>query len=198
MTLRIQCDCGALKGELRRTGGVNRCVCYCSDCQAFAHFLKRDGDVLDDMGGTDIVQTSPDNVVFSEGVEHLACMRLTAKGLLRWYAGCCHTPIGNTHASFKIPMVGLIHNCLSHDRASLDDAVGPIRMRVFTQHAKGEPKPKARGVPAGMLRLAGMMLRARLNGGYRRSPVFVSETGAPIVSPKVLSREELVRVKSGA
>ena len=34
---------------------VNRVVCYCDDCQAFLHYLKR-ADLLDAHGGTDIVQ----------------------------------------------------------------------------------------------------------------------------------------------
>jgi Family of unknown function (DUF6151) len=96
MTHSISCHCGKLKGTLNRNQEVNRCVCYCADCQAFARFLKREHDILDEMGGTSIIQTIPANVTFTEGTEHLTCMRLTTNGLLRWYAACCNTPIGNT------------------------------------------------------------------------------------------------------
>ncbi|MGF1603380.1 MAG: DUF6151 family protein [Thermosynechococcaceae cyanobacterium] len=60
----IQCNCGKLKGALNRTDVVNRGVCYCSDCQAFARFLKRENEILDESGGTSIIQTIPSNITF--------------------------------------------------------------------------------------------------------------------------------------
>jgi hypothetical protein len=92
----LQCRCGTLKGHVSRSHVANRCVCYCRDCQAFAHFLGRADEILDASGGTDVIQTRAANVVFTEGKEALACMRLTPNGLLRWYSTCCNTPIGNT------------------------------------------------------------------------------------------------------
>jgi hypothetical protein len=46
----IRCSCGVLKGTVSKTDVVNRCVCYCTDCQAFAHFLKRNTEILDGLG----------------------------------------------------------------------------------------------------------------------------------------------------
>jgi hypothetical protein len=69
-------------------------------------------------------------------------------------------------------------------------------MHVYTKHAKAEGKVKSVGVAAAILRLTGMMLRARFDGSYKTTPFFVPETGAPIVSPKVLSVQELKEVKS--
>jgi hypothetical protein len=43
-------------------------VCYCADCQAFARFLKRENEILDERGGTSIIQTIPANVTFAEGI----------------------------------------------------------------------------------------------------------------------------------
>jgi Family of unknown function (DUF6151) len=83
MTHSIRCSCGKLKGTLNRNSDVNRCVCYCADCQAFARFLKRENEILDEKGGTSIIQTIPANVTFTEGIENLTCMRLTANGLLQ-------------------------------------------------------------------------------------------------------------------
>ena len=68
----LQCRCGALKGHVSRTQAVNRCVCYCRDCQAFAHFLGRPADILDESGGTDVIQTRAANVAFTQGKETLA------------------------------------------------------------------------------------------------------------------------------
>jgi hypothetical protein len=87
----LQCRCGTLKGYVVHSAGVNRCVCYCSDCQAFAHFLGQPSEILDAQGGTDVIQTRPANVTFTQGQSALACMRLTERGLLRWYAACCNT-----------------------------------------------------------------------------------------------------------
>jgi hypothetical protein len=184
----LRCSCGKLKGTLQRTREINRCICYCADCQAFAHFLKREHDILDEFGGTSIIQTIPKHVKFLEGTENLACIRLTENGLLRWYAACCNTPIGNTSPNFKLPFIGLIHNCLSVEPASLDETFGSIRMHVSTQDAIGEHKPKSMGFLAGTLRVMSIVVRSRLDGSYRQTPFFVPETGLPIVPPQVLNR----------
>ncbi len=123
----LQCRCGSLKGHVIDPKRVNRCVCYCRDCQAFAHFLGRPDEILDAKGGSEIIQTIPANVIFTQGQETLACVRLTQNGLLRWYASCCNTPIGNNVANFKVSFIGLVHNCVQGAETSLDDTFGPIR-----------------------------------------------------------------------
>ncbi|MFD2190830.1 DUF6151 family protein [Pistricoccus aurantiacus] len=194
MSHSIRCHCGKLQGRLTPPSLVNRCVCYCTDCQAFAHFLKREKEILDAAGGSDVVQLLPKHVAFTQGLDQLACMRLTPKGLLRWYAACCNTAIGNTPANFKLSFVGLVADCLGSEQGSLDEAFGPVRMRVFTRHAKGELKPKTTGLPGGAWRAGRMFLTARLNGDYRKTPFF-TESGAPIVTPRVLDEQELRDLK---
>src|ERR1700730_9313253 len=142
----LQCRCGTLKGYVVHSAGVNRCVCYCSDCQAFAHFLGRPGEILDAQGGTDVVQTRPANVIFTQGQEALACMRLTPKGLLRWYAACCNTPIGNTLATPKLSFIGLAHTCLETPDNPIYQSFGPVRTWVNGASARGDPKPKDAGL----------------------------------------------------
>ena len=86
----LRCQCGAVRGLANTVApdtGMH-VVCMCDDCQAFAHFLERD-DVLDASGGTAIFQLRPAQLEITAGREHLRCMRLSEKGLLRWYAGCC-------------------------------------------------------------------------------------------------------------
>jgi hypothetical protein len=78
MSHSIRCHCGKVKGTLNHNQEFNRCVCYCADCQAFARFLKREPEILDEMGGTRIIQTIPANIRFTKGIENLACMRLTS------------------------------------------------------------------------------------------------------------------------
>src|SRR5216683_8060072 len=141
----LQCRCGTLKGYVAHSTRVNRCVCYCRDCQAFAHFLGRPSEILDAQGGTDVIQTRPANVTFAQGQDAFACMRLTERGLLRWYAACCNTPVGNTLSNFRVSFVGLVHSCLEGTGGSLDDSLGPVRARVNTKSAKGEVRTGSGG-----------------------------------------------------
>jgi hypothetical protein len=186
----LECRCGTLKGCIDTAKPVNRAVCYCRDCQAFAHFLGKPSEILDSNGGTDVVQTLPAKVTFTQGQDELACMRLSERGLVRWYAKCCNTPIGNTAADFRLSFIGLIHNCLEAPSASLDDSFGPVRMWSFTKNAKNKINGSPFGMVPGILRILAMILRARLNGAYRRTPFFLIATGAPIVTPKVLTMSE--------
>jgi Family of unknown function (DUF6151) len=186
----LQCSCGTLKGYVDTAKPVNRAVCYCKDCQAFAHFLGRASEILDSNGGTDVVQTLPAKVSFTQGREALACMRLSEKGLVRWYAKCCNTPIGNTAANFRLSFIGLIHNCLEAPSASLDDSFGLVRMLSFTKNAKTKINGSPFGMVPGILKILAMVLRARLNGAYKRTPFFLIDSGAPIVTPKILTMSE--------
>lgn len=190
----LRCRCGTLKGYVSHPEKVNRGVCYCKDCQAFAHFLGTTGDILDEMGGTDVMATLPKYVTFTQGVEALACMSLTESGLLRWYASCCNTPIGNTPRDFKISHVGLVHTCLADPPRTLEASFGPVRMRVNTKHAKGKPKPMPISTIASVLRFASSLIRARLDGTYKSTPFFATDRGIPIVPPKVLTSSERERV----
>ena len=195
MSHPIQCKCGRLRGSVANVKAVNRVKCYCPDCQAFAHFLGKGSETLDPYGGTNIVQMLPKNMVFTQGTEVLACMRLTEAGLLRWYTTCCNTPIGNTLPSSKMSFIGLIHNCLdaSPERfssESLDNSFGTACIPVHTQYAKGELQPKPLGFVVTILRNITRMLRARIDGSYKQTPFFSTDTDTPIVTPKILSRQE--------
>jgi hypothetical protein len=185
----LQCRCGTLKGYVDTSKPVNRAVCYCKDCQAFAHYLGRPIEILDTNGGTDVIQTIPAKVTFTQGRETLACMRLREKGLVRWYAKCCNTPIGNTTANYRVSFVGLIHNCLEAPPA-LDESFGPVRMWSFTKNAKTKVKGSPFGMVPGIFRILAMVLRARLNGTYKRTPFFSANSDVPIVTPRILTDSE--------
>jgi len=194
----LQCQCGALRGHVSHTESVCRGVCYCKDCQAYAHFLGKADEVLDEMGGSDVVATLPRHVTFTQGVEKLTCMSLSDKGMLRWYASCCNTPIGNTSRDFKVSHVGLLHNCLRDSSTSLDSAFGPVRMRVGMKSAKGTPKAMTLSTTVAILQFMARLLRARLDGSYTKTPFFDPETGTPRVSPKVLTPDERARLMTAA
>ena len=196
MSHPVQCRCGTLKGFVTHPERVNRVVCYCRDCRAFAHFLGRADDILDAGGGTEVIQTIPANVTFIAGTEVLACMRLSEKGLLRWYTKCCNTPIGNTVANYRVSFIGLVHSCLDSTGESLDASFGPVRMWSFTKSSKVPVNAPRFSLVAGMARFAGMLIRARIDGSYKRTPFFAVSTGAPIVPPQVLSSGERERLRN--
>jgi len=183
----LRCQCGTLQGHVSHTESVCRGVCYCKDCQAYAHFLGKADEILDEMGGSDVVATLPQHVTFTQGLESLTCMSLSEKGMLRWYASCCNTPIGNTSRDFKVSHVGLLHNCLQDASTSLDSAFGPVSMRVGMKSAKGKPEAMGASTTISILRFMARLIRARLDGSYKRTPFFDPETGVPRVSPKVLA-----------
>jgi hypothetical protein len=189
----LQCRCGTLKGHVSPPDMANRGVCYCKDCQAFAHFLERP-DVLNEQGGTEIVATLPRHVHFTQGLEALACMSLSEQGLLRWYASCCNTPIANTPRDFKTPYVGLLHSCLSMRAPSLQDSFGPVRMVLQTKSAKGQVKSTPVSNFVTLLRIMTSVIATRMSGGYKRNPFFVEGSGTPIRQPRVLTRAERTRV----
>jgi hypothetical protein len=152
--------------------------------------------MLDPMGGTEIVAVRPRQVSFKSGMEHLACMSLSGKGMLRWYAGCCRTPIGNTPRDFRMSHLGVVHTCLESAGADLGD-FGPVRMRLNRRSARGEPPsaPTATFASA-ILHYLGALAWSRVSGAYRVNPFFDAQTGAPRVDPKVLTdaeREEIMR-----
>ena len=116
LDLPLRCQCGHVRGiasDVSPSSGF-RFVCYCEDCQAFARFLER-LDVLDPAGGTDIFQMPPARVKLSAGTDAVRCLRLSDKGVLRWYADCCRTPIGNTAASPRFPVIAVIHSFMVHE-----------------------------------------------------------------------------------
>jgi hypothetical protein len=195
MTHPLRCRCGTVQGAVAEPELANHAICYCKDCQAFAHFLGRPGEILDERGGSTIFQTLPKYVTITQGADALACMRLTNKGLMRWYARCCNTPIGNTAATAKLSFVGLVHSCLEGSKTSLQQSFGPVRAVVNTHSAKGNPKPKSTGLAATLGSLIPAMIRARIDGSYKRTPFFDKDTGAAVVTPQILSAGELSRVR---
>ncbi len=127
-------------------------------------------------------------------------MRLKPKGIVRWYSSCCRTPIGNTLATPKLPFVGLVHRCIRTDSDDARErALGPVRGGVHGRFAKGDRTAVDAHDKAPLsllLRFMGLMLGARLRGEHRKNPLFDPGTGALVVAPKVLTREELEDVST--
>lgn len=194
MSHPLRCRCGAVRASLELPTRLNRAVCYCRSCQAFAHFLGCEKDVLDEQGGSDIVQVRPAAVHFDQGAEQIACLRLTKEGTMRWYANCCRTPIGNTVANPKVSFVGLIHPFVTGTREERDSGFGPVTTRVFTDGAVGERRPTSTGFATAVAKLGVIILGARISGAYRRTPFFREDMKSPVATPHVLTAAEYADV----
>lgn len=155
------------------------------------HFLGR-ADLLDERGGTDIVQVAPASVTFDRGTSRIAGVRLSPKGLFRWHCDACKTPLGN-HAAVAIPLVGLSMALFreGRDAARRDSTFGPPRGRVFGKFAVGEPPAGSMRLdPRMVLHVAGRLAAWKLRGAGFPHPFVDDVTRAPMFPVKVLSKAE--------
>jgi len=155
-------------------------------------FLGNPKDVLDAQGGTEIVQMAQSKFQILEGKEHLAAVKLSDAGMIRWYAACCQTPLGNTLANVRVNFIGLIHNFLKQNQ--MDSDFGTSIAMVNTDTALGNSKPAQRGLPGVIVRFIWIVITSFLSGNYKHSALF-SSSGLPYVEPEVLTTEELMELK---
>ena len=187
MAIPFQCRCGALRGEIEPRDAYARARCYCRDCRAFARVLGRE-DVLDAHGGVDIVAMLPAGLRFTDGAAQLACLSLGPKGLLRWHARCCGTPIANTPRDANVAYAGMLGSCLEQE--ALAAAVGPSRIALNVASARGPVAATPLRTTLGVLRIMRGILFARLRGRHRHNPFFVAGTAQPVAEPRVRTRAE--------
>ncbi len=184
----FSCSCGTVKGALvdvdRKAG--SRITCYCKDCQTAARALGR-SDLLGARGGTAIYQTTPAHIAITEGAEQLACLRLSRKGLMRWYADCCNTPLFNTLAHAKLCFAGVLLHTVAPDARG---ALGPLTAATFTESAAGDGPPvRKHGFAKTGYNIVRRHLRAKLGGAASMAPFFDAQ-GAPTCTPRILTLEE--------
>jgi Family of unknown function (DUF6151) len=193
-TLPLRCRCGHVRGVAREVAPSSgfRLFCYCKDCQAFAQLLARP-DVLDSAGGTDIFQMPPGRVQLIAGVESLSALRFS-ESVFRWYADCCKTPLANTAANARFPVVGVIHSFMDFEASGhcLDEMLGPPLCRIHETSAVA-PLP-ADAPPAAatsvLLRRGLKALGWWMRGLSRPNPFFNSLSGAPLATPRLVTPEE--------
>lgn len=194
-SMTFSCTCGQVQLELAPEGVASgtRLICYCVDCQTASRYL---GHALPAHCGSQLLQSTPDRVSILSGRENLAILRLSPKGLTRWYASCCNTPMANMLRKPGLPFVGLVLHEAELQRA--DRLMGPNRSHAFTKYA-----PKGQGAPAKDVNFGGVgmamlrrMLGAYLTGRNRSNP-FVGADGDWPVTPRILTLEERAAAKPG-
>jgi hypothetical protein len=196
MVHRFQCRCGALQGEVTQPARGVRAVCHCTDCQAYAHLLGDPAAVLDAAGGTDIVASPASTVRITAGADQLACVSLSPRGLLRWYARCCRTPVANTPRDWRLPYAGLVHTVLERPEP-MERSYPPPLLHINTQSAP-RPAPRSGRPVAGWMRFFGLMGRlmaARVAGRYRATPFFRPD-GQPVAPVEVAPLEAVQRARA--
>jgi hypothetical protein len=183
MQLPLRCKCETVRGTVELEAGHGmRVVCYCGDCRAFTHAIAR-SDLLDANGGSEIYWTTPSRMQLTAGVDQVRCLRLSEKGLFRWYAGCCNTPIANTMGNAGMPFLSLLTGFIDAPDPSV---LGP-RSYVQTDRALGTLPPEVKPskiVARAIINLIG----ARLRGQHKPNALFAG--GKPIAAPRVLPRTE--------
>jgi hypothetical protein len=192
--LPLRCRCGRVRGvasEISPSAGFHL-VCYCKDCQAFARFLER-LDVLDVAGGTNIFQMPPRRIQLTAGTDAIRCLRFSER-VLRWYSECCRTPIANTAADPRFPIVGLIHSFIDGEAGgrSSDEVLGPPLCRIYERSATG-PLPLNAPPPASLqdfARRASKVIGWWARGLARPNPFFEDQTNTPLSVPRVLTPGE--------
>lgn len=188
--MEIQCDCGKFRAELTQfpQNTPGRLICYCDDCQAFLHYIKR-SELLNQNGGTEVIPAYPADIKFLTGQEFIKCVRLHPAGMYRYFTSCCQTPIANTDP--LRPWAGVHRRMyVNKDATLLDRELGPVKSSIMGKYAKGTLPP---GTPQtfdlkGVATVLPFIIKGKILGKAKHSPFF--NNGESIVEPKVLSAEE--------
>jgi hypothetical protein len=193
----LRCRCGRVRGVATHVGPETgtRSLCYCDDCQAFARFLGQP-DVVDDRGGTDVYQMAIFRVSLAQGADDLRAMRLSPKGMIRFYAGCCRTPIGNTLGP-RVPFIGLVHSFIDLGDARARDEILGKAVGVQGRFAPGgcPPGVSPRVPPIFLMRAVRNLAGWWLTGRRAPSP-FYEPSGATRAPLIVLSADERAALRT--
>jgi hypothetical protein len=190
----LRCRCGAVQAVARDISPEtsSHMACYCVDCQAFARFLGQEG-LLNAKGGTSVFLAAPAGVRILSGADQLACVRLSEKGMFRWYTRCCRTPVGNTAGSRVLPMI-MVPGAFVDRRqtgATPESVLGPAVGIKGSAALGGVPEGVHPELPVGPI--AGMLwrvLRAKLSGKTDPSPFKGPDTAQARARAQVLTPSE--------
>lgn len=183
--VHFSCQCGTVTGALAYAGprSGDHVVCHCADCQKFACVLGAEARFLGEFGGTELYQSRCAAISISTGKDKLACIHLTEKPTLRWYASCCNTPMFNTYANGRVPYITtLLANCIPEEVAR---HIGPAVGHLFLPpEAQSRVDLVAMSFSQLMLRFSLRMIKDLVAGERKKSALFDSLTLEPIAKPR--------------
>lgn len=179
--IAFACRCGTLSGVLKYANPDigTHARCHCASCRRALDLYGIPGTREEGVG---IFQTTPDRLRIVTGADQLGLMQLSPKGLFRWYAKCCDTPMFNTQRSAKVPFVGIYTSRLA-DTGPL----GPVIVEGFMETDSG--KSRHVGLSRMMWRFSKRVMKARVSGRWRQTPFFDAD-GAPVATPELAPRPE--------
>ncbi len=187
--VNLQCSCATIKGTVNIVqDSFFHVACLCCDCQNYAAHLKNKKNILDEHGGTDIVQTYPAHMKITQGQDNIACVQLKTKGLYRWHTTCCNMPLANTMNSSKIPFVGLPVQLMQFSsELEKTHILGPVTMKAFGKYAIGNmPKDVHARFPISYIpKILGFMIKGMFGKKNNPSPFF--KDGVPVKKAVILS-----------
>ncbi|MFT6991403.1 MAG: hypothetical protein ACJASL_003390 [Paraglaciecola sp.] len=115
-----------------------------------------------------------------------ACVRLSQKGIYRWYAKCCNTPIGNTLGG-KVPFIGVIHNFMNN-KATRDKDLGVPLDTIHWQSAKFSlPEEQKVSFFKITTRVLAKLIIWKVKGLNQPSDFF-NQDGRAVTKPEVLNK----------
>lgn len=175
----LECMCGKVKGQLDVVpGSFFHVHCLCCDCQSFAAHLNNSEKILDQHGGSELVQTYPAYMSISEGQDNIGCVQLRGKGLYRWHTTCCNMPLSNTMTSSKVPFVGISAKLMKFaNEQEKMDVLGPVTMKAFGKYSIGAmPEDAHARFPLSFMpKIMGFMIKGMLKKKNQPSPFFNGE-----------------------
>jgi hypothetical protein len=173
------CRCGTVTGTLHgvRPSEGTHVVCHCHAC---ARAMALSGLGNEAVDGVDLWQTTPDRIEIATGADQLVPVRLSPKGLYRWTARCCDTPMVNTFAGPGLPFAGMLVRNIA-DPAPL----GPVIAHGFVTGPDG--KQRHQNGAAVVWRMLKRTVAARLSGRWRQTPFF-DGAGQPINPPELAEK----------
>ena len=194
--LPFSCRCGAVKGVIEKAGPREGdfVVCHCTDCQTFANRFDAGDRVMDEQdAGTPLYQSRCARMRIESGLDELRCIHLTEGPTLRWYAGCCDTPLFNSYKNGKIPYVTtLVGNCDEGLRTRL---LGEPIGHLFVDDDPACTGPVRRlSMNTLMRRFFVRMVKDIVSGDRRRSALFDPKTLEPIAPPMHATKEPIAHV----
>ncbi len=135
----LVCSCGSVRGSIAGVSPetVNRVVCYCDDCQAYAHHLGR-AALLDEHGGSDVVQVAPATLSFARGTEHIVAVGTyyaeerhpISVFLHRIYEGPCRFVVKHAKATLAVAVL-LVLGTIPEGTSRTLDALKKAQVPVF-------------------------------------------------------------------
>ena len=188
--MTFSCACGTVAGTIADVGPRqgDYVYCHCTDCQAVPKLLGAEERILERAGGTALYQTRCARLSFASGKDKLAGVHMTDQPTLRWYAGCCDTPLFNTYANGKLPYTTiLLANCDEPGRAALGEPRGHLHLA----DAPGETRDlKPMSMSALLRSFFKRLVKDIVSGDRRRNPLFDPKTLEPIATPRRLTAKE--------